>query len=152
MLTQLIQRSSTILEQTDSGTDHFSEIVRRDIGRHPYRNTGTSVEQHIGQPCGQQPGLAQRPVKVKTPIHGTLTQFRQQHLSKAGKPGFGIAHRRKRPRIILGAPVTLPVYQWVTKTERLRHQHHRLIAGRVPMRMKLAQDIADGSRGLLIFR
>ena len=95
VLTQLLQRRPTILQQTDGGADHFSEIVRRDIGRHSYRNAGTSVEQHIGQPCGQQPGLAQRSIKVKTPVHGALTQFRQQHLSKARQPGFGIAHRRK---------------------------------------------------------
>src|SRR3546814_8722948 len=47
------------------------------------------------------------------------------------------------------AEVALAVDQRIAVRERLRHQHHRLVAGGVAVRVELADHVADGARRLL---
>src|SRR5438105_4813577 len=54
--------------------------------------------------------------------------------------------------VILRAPVALAVNEWIAIGEGLRHEHHRLVAGRVAVGVELAEHIAHGARGLLVLR
>src|SRR3546814_20893873 len=51
--------------------------------------------------------------------------------------------------LVLRAEVALAVDQRIAVRERLRHQHHRLVAGGVAVRVELADHAADGARRLL---
>ncbi len=78
-----------------------------------------------------------------------MGQLAQQDLGDQGQLGFGVAHRRERLRIVGGTEVALAFDQRVPVGERLRHQHQRFVAGAIAMRVVLADDVADGARGLL---
>ena len=105
-----------------------------------------------GKPRRQQLRLAQRAVEVLAPVGRALLQLRQQRLRELRQPRLGVAHRRERFRIVGRAPVPLPFDERIAHRERLRHQHHGLVAGAVAVRMKLADDVADRARRLLELR
>jgi hypothetical protein len=67
-----------------------------------------------------------------------------------GQPGFGVAHRGERLGVVRRAEIALAVDQRVAVGERLRHQHHGLVAGRVAVRVELAEHVADRAGRLLV--
>ena len=109
-------------------------------------------KQQIRQLRRQQRGLGERAVEVLLPIDGAVLELVQQHLRVAREPRFGIAHGRERLRIVLRPPVALPVDDRIAVAEALRHVDHGFVARRVAVRMELADDVADGARGLLRLR
>src|SRR3970282_1993691 len=46
--------------------------------------------------------------------------------------------------------VALAVDQRITVTEWLGHEHHGLVTGGIPVRMKFSEHIADGARRFLV--
>ena len=144
---QLIERGFRFFQQRNRRLRHFTQVVRRNIGSHTDRNAGGAVQQDVRQTRRQHFWLLQRTVKVRHPIDGALTQFAEQQFGVFRQAGFGVTHRREGFRIVRRAPVPLPVYQRVAVRERLRHQHHRFIAGAVAVRVIFTQHVADGAGG-----
>ena len=140
-----------LFEQADHGGGHLAQVVRRHVGGHAHGDAACAVQQQVGQPGRQQGRLPERAVEVRRPVHRSLIQLRKQDLRVACQPGLGVSHGRKRLGVVLRAPVALPVDDRVPAGERLRHVHHGLVAGRVAVRMKLADDIAHRPRRLLGF-
>src|SRR5699024_2559910 len=60
-----------------------------------------------------------------------------------------VTHRRSAVPVH-GTEVPLTVDKWIAVAEILRHADHRIIDGRVTMRMIFTHDIADDTRGFLI--
>ncbi len=150
VLAQLLDGGLWLVEQTHAGTGHLTQVVRWHIGGHAHGDTGGAVEQNVGQARRQHRRFLQGAVEVGHPIHGTLADFVKQHLGITRQPCFGIAHGGKRLGIVRRAPVALAVHQCVAVAEGLRHQHHGFVAGRVPVRVELAEHIAHGTRRLLV--
>ncbi|GBE09914.1 hypothetical protein BMS3Abin12_00466 [bacterium BMS3Abin12] len=150
MLAEPVHVRPGVIEQAHAGTRHLAQVVRRDVGRHAHGDPGDAVEQHVRQARGQRQRFLQRTVEVRRPIHRALAEFAQQQLGERCEPRLGVAHGRKRLRVVRGPPVALPVHQRIAVGERLRHEHHRLVAGAVAVGMELADDVADGARGLLV--
>ncbi len=51
-----------ILQQRQTGIDHFAQIVRRNIGRHAHRDAGRAVDQQVGEACaGNTSGSCSEP-------------------------------------------------------------------------------------------
>ncbi|KPB79626.1 Uncharacterized protein AC506_0820 [Pseudomonas syringae pv. maculicola str. M6] len=150
MLAQLWNRGLGLVEQMHAGAGNFAQVVRRNISGHADGDTGGAVEQNIRQPCRQHCGLVERAVKVRHPVRGPLTQFAEQHFGVARQARLGVTHGSEGLGIIRRTPVTLPVYQRVAIAERLSHQHHGFVAGRIAVRMELAENITDGTRRLLV--
>ena len=130
----------------------FLEVVRRNVGGHAHRNTGRPVDQHIGQLRGQELGFLERAVEVVGPIHRALPQFRQQGLRIRGKARFRVTHGGEGLRIVHCAKVAVTVHQRVAIGERLRQVHHGLVAGRITVRVELADHVADRARALARLR
>ena len=149
VLQQRIQPRIGRLEQMHAGARQLAQVVRRDVGRHAHGDAGGPVDQDIGQPRRQQPGFGQRAVEIGHEIGRALIEFGQQRGRVRGQLGLGIAHCRERLGVVGGTPVALPVHQRVAVGEGLRHRHHGLVAGRIAVRMELADHVADGPRGFL---
>ena len=139
-----------VLQQMQAGVRHLAQVVRRNVGGHAHRDAGGAVEQQVRQSCGQHLRFVERAVEVGLPVDRALTELAQQHLGIAGELGLGVAHRGERLRVILRAPVSLPIDDGVAIRKGLRHQHHRLVTGGVAVRVELADHIADGTRGFLV--
>ncbi len=146
---QLIQPGAGVIQQAHAGGGNFPQVMRRNVGSHAHGNPGGAVEQQVGQTGGQHHRLIQGAVEVRLPVHRALPQLGQQHLAVAGQTGFGVAHGSKGFGIVRRAPVALPVDQRIAVGERLSHQHHGLVAGRVAVGVVLAQHVTNGTCGLL---
>ena len=138
-----------LVEQADAGGRDFAQVVRRNIGGHAHGDSGRAVQQHVRYARWQPRGFLQRAVEVRRPVHRALAELFEQKSGDRREARLGIAHRGERFRIVRRAEVALAVDQRITVRERLRHQHHRLVAGAVAVRMELADDIADRARRFL---
>ena len=150
MLHQFIQAGARLVQQAHTGRRHFAQVMRWNVGGHAHGDAGGAVEQQVRQARRQHHGFFHGAVEVRLPVHGALPQLAQQHLAVAGQPGFGVTHGGKGLGIIRRAPVALAVDQRVAVGERLRHQHHGLVTGRVAMGVVFAQHVAHGARGFLV--
>ncbi len=152
MLAEIDERRFRLLQQAHASCRHFPQIVGRNVGRHADGDAGGAVQQHVGQTRGQHGGLVQGAVEIRHPIHGALAKLRQQHSSEAGETRLRVAHGGEGFRIVHRAPVSLPVDERITKRERLRHEHHGVVAGGLSVGMKLAEHVAHRARRLLVLR
>ena len=150
VLNERRRRGLGLLQQVDGGGGYLAQVVRRNIGRHADRDAGGAVEQQVRQPRRQDHRLLQRAVEIGRPVHRAVGELPEQHVGVFGELGFRVAHGREGLGVILRAPVALAVNEWIAIGEGLRHEHHGLVAGRVSVRMKLAEHIAHGARGLLV--
>ena len=139
-----------LIQQVDAGLRNFTQVVRRNVGGHADRDALRAVEQHVRQARRQERGLLQRAVEVRLPVDGAVRELGQQHLGVTRELGLGVAHGRERLRIVGRAPVALPVDDRIAVAEILRHEHHGFVAGRVAVRMELADDVADGARAIFL--
>ncbi len=149
-LQELARGGFRLFKQVNAGVRHFAQVVRRDIGGHADGDAGGAVQQQVRQTRRQNHRLFERAVEVRLPVHRAVRQLGEQHFGVPGELRFGVAHGRERLRVILRAPVALAVDDGVAIGERLRHQHHRLVARAVAVRMEFADDVADGARGFLV--
>jgi len=65
-------RSSTVqsglFDQRDRGVDHLTEVVWRDVRRHPDRDPGGAVDEQVGERRRQHLGLFEPVVVVRRKI------------------------------------------------------------------------------------
>ncbi len=146
---QLLDIHFGILEQRETRIDHFSHVVRRNIGRHTHRDAGRTVHQQVGEARREHQRLMFRTVVVRPEIHRFLVQVGQQFMRDPGHADFGITHRR-RVIPVHRTEVTLPVHQHVTQGERLSHTNDGVIHGGIAMRMVFTDDVADDTRRFLV--
>ena len=140
-----------LIEQVDARLRDLAKVVRRDVGGHADRDALRTVEQHVRQARRQERRLFQRAVEVGLPVDGAVREFGQQHFGVARELDFGVAHGRERLRLVGRTPVALSIDDRIAVAEVLRHEHHGFVAGRIAVRMELADDVADGARALLVF-
>ncbi len=150
VLAELRRGRLRFVEQPHAGRGHFAQVVRRYVRGHADRDAGRAVQQQVRQARRQQRRLVERAVEVRLPVDGALPQLGQQHLGVARELRLGVAHRRERLGVVGRTEVALPVDDRIAVREGLGHQHHRLVAGRVAVRMELADHVADGARRLLV--
>ncbi len=149
MLAKVGHRGLGILQQADGGAGDLTHIVRWDIRGHAHGNAGGAVEQYVGQARRKQLRFVQGTVEVRPPVHGALSQFREQYLGIGRQPRLGVTHGGEGLGIVGRTPVALTVHQRVTVGEGLGHVHHGLVAGAVAVGMELAQHVTDGARRFL---
>ena len=133
-------------DQVSCRAHHLDEVVRRHVGRHTDRDSRCPVDEQIGKSRRQHLRLCQLVVIVRHEVdHVFVEVFGHGHRGR-GKARFGVA-RRSRP-IIQGAEIAMPIDQRNTQDEALGKPHHRVVNGRIAVRMQLAHDFA-GDAGRL---
>ena len=152
VLAEVCDRRLRFVNEPHAGGDDFAKVVRRHVGRHADRDSRRSVQQDVGKTGRQQLRLIERPVEVRIPLDGSLAQLPEQDLGESGELRFRVSHRREGLGIVRGSPVSLTVNQRIPRREGLCEQYHRLVAGALPVRVKLAEDVAHGSSGFLVLR
>ena len=148
-LAELRERGLGRFEQTDGRRHDLAKVVRGDVRGHADRDPRRSIEENVRYLGGQERGLIKRAVEVWHPIHRTLAKLPEEYIGIGRETRLRVAHRRKGLGIVRRAPVALTIDQGIAVAEVLSHEHHRFIGSAVAMGMKLADDIADGTRGLL---
>ena len=97
-----------------------------------------------------EPGVRRGCLEVRPPVRGALAQFAEQHLGIARQPRLGVTHGCEGLGIVRRTPVTLAVHERVAIAERLGHQHHGFIAGRVAVGVEFTEHVTDGTRRFLV--
>ena len=106
---QLLGPSCRTIDQVDHSRDDFTQVVRRNVGRHANRYAAGTVYQQVGYSGRQHSGLAERLIVVRHPVHRVFVDVPAQHLfGRLGEPHFRVAHRR-RAVAIYRAEVALTV-------------------------------------------
>jgi hypothetical protein len=141
-LHQFVDVGIGLLEQPQARVHHLAEVVRRDVGRHPYRNTGGPVDQQVRDLAGQDRRLLLLTVVVGDEVDGFLVDVRQQLASDALQPALGVAISR-RVVAVHRPEVALPVDQRVAHGEVLGHAHQGFIGGGVAVRVIFPEHVPD---------
>ena len=149
VLHQAGERQRRIVQQRDAAVDDFSEIVRRDVGRHAHRDARLSIDEQIRHARRQHRRLGLRLVVVGGEIDRSLFDVREQLVRDPRHAHFGVAHCRRRIAVHR-TEIALAVDEHVAHRKRLRHAHHRVVHGGVAVRMVFADHVADDTSGLLV--
>ena len=119
------------------------------IGGHAYGNAGRTVEQQIGNLGGQNGGLVQRAIVVRSEIDGILFDISQKLACQPGHAHFRITHGcRGVP--VNGAEVALTIHKGIAHAEVLGQTHQGIVHGRVAMGMVFTYDITNDTGRLLV--
>ncbi len=84
-----------MVDQMDDRVDHFTEVVRRDVGGHADGDALAAVDEQVGEPGGQHFGLLGAAVVVGHHVDGVFVDaFEQLHCQRM-QPALGVAGRRR---------------------------------------------------------
>ena len=140
VLHEPVDADRRVVEQRQHAGHHFVEIVRRDVGGHAHRDTGTAVDEEIGRPGGQHLRHGQRVVVVGYERHGFLVEIGEQFRGEPVHADFRVAHGRRRVAVHR-TEVALAVDEQVAHGEFLGHAHERVVDGQVAVGVVFAHDI-----------
>jgi hypothetical protein len=123
---QFVDRHLRVAQQGQTGVHHLTEVVRRNVRRHAYRDTRRTVDQQVRNARRHDQRLLLRAVVVGPEIDRFLVDIGQQLVADSRHAHFGVAHRR-RIVAVYRAEVALPVDQHVAQGKILRHAHDRVV-------------------------
>ena len=148
-LHQVIDTHARLFDHPDTGVDHLGQVVWRDIGRHPHRNPGRTVDQQVRNLGRQHLRLVLRLIVVRGEVDRFLVDVGQQLVRNLGHAHFGVTHRSRRITVYR-TEVALAVDQHVAQREGLGHAHDGVVDGGVAMRVVFTDDVANHTRRLLV--
>src|SRR5690606_29284954 len=149
-LHDLRQLDRGIVDQSDTGVDHFGQVVRRDVGGHANRDTARSVDEQVRKPRWQNLRLTARRVIGHLEVDSVLVDVFKKLVGNLGQARFGVAHCRWRITIDR-TEVTLPVDQLYAQGPVLRHADQRVVNRGIAVRVVFTHHVCDGARRLHIF-
>ncbi len=132
-----------------AAVDHFRQVVRRNIGRHPDRDAGGTVHQQVRDFGRQNFRDLLGAVIVRHEVDGLFFQVCHQLMSNLRQTDFRITHCRGGVAVD-GTEVALSVHQHVTQGERLSHADDGVVNGGIPVRVIFTDDVTDHTGGFLI--
>ena len=138
-----------MLDQVDRRLDDLPKIVRGDLGRHTDRDAIGSVDQKIGDPGRKHRRLLAGLVVVGNEANRLLLDVSEHLGGDPGQTGLGITVGG-RGVAIDAPPVALSIDERVAHREVLGHAHHRIVDGRITVRMVGAEHVSDDVGRLLI--
>ncbi len=131
------------------GLDRLAEVVRRDVGRHPDRDTRRAVHDEVGESRRQHRRLLQAIVEVGDEVDGILVDVLEHRHRDAREAGFRVAVGGRRIAVHR-AEVPLTIHQRIAQREVLDHPHQRVVNRHVAVRVILAEHVADDCGALLV--
>ena len=148
-LHQVLDGYVRLVHQRQNGVDRLTEIVRRDVGRHPDRDAAGAVDEKIGKPRGQDRGLEFLLVVVRLEVDRVLVEILEHRHRDLLEPRLGVPRGRRRIAVDR-TEIALAVDQRRAHRKILRHADQRVVDREVPMRMELAHGLADGARRFVV--
>ena len=125
--------------------------MRRHARGHADGDAGTAVDQKLRKPGRQHDRLEVRAVIVGPHLDGLAAQLDQQFGGELGQARFRVSVGGWRIAID-GAKVALAVDQRHTHGKILRQPDHRIVDGRVAVRVIATDDVTDYLRALTVAR
>ena len=107
---ELLQRvvgEFRVVDQREQASNHLSQVVRGDVGRHPDRDPGRAVDEQVGRLRRQDRRLLQPAVEVVVVADRFLVDVGQQLDREPLQTGFGVAVGRGR--VAVDRPRSSPV-------------------------------------------
>ncbi len=129
--------------------DHFTEVVRRNVGRHAHGNTAGAVDQQVGDARRHDRRDLLGAVIVRHPVHGFLVQVGQQLVCQLGHAHFGVSHGRSVVAVD-GTEVALTVDQQVAQGKWLRHPNDGVVYSGVTVRVIFTDHVTDHTGRFLV--
>ena len=146
VLHKIAERGVRIFEHAHAGVDDLGEVVRRDIRRHADGDARAAVDEQVREAARQHARLAAGLVKVRVPVHGVLVDVAQHFVGDLRQARLGVSVGG-RGVAVDRAEVAVTVDEHIAHGEILRQTHHRVIHGRVAVRMIPAEHVADAGGG-----
>ena len=144
MLHQLFDRDIRVIDQGNQRADGLSHIMRRNVCRHTYGNAVRSVNQQVRKAGRQHARLKLCFIKVRVKIHRLFINIGQHLSCDLGKLRLRITRGSGRIAVYR-AEISLPKGKRVTKRERLRQAHQRIIDRRISVRVIFTHNITDNT-------
>ena len=123
--------------------------MRRNIGRHTDSDTGSAVDQKLGEFSWQNGGLFERFVVVWNEVDGFFVDILEHELRNFGHADFGVTHGSGGVAVD-GAEVSVPVSELVAHGKILRHTNNRVINGSIAVRVVFTENFTDDTRGFFV--
>ena len=111
------------------------------IGGHTHGDPGGSIDEQVGEFGRKYSGLFQGVIEVEREIYGLFANIREHFIADPAQACLGVAHGC-RAVAVNAAEVSLWLYEGIAQRPILGHAHHRVVYGRVAVRMVLAQYLA----------
>ena len=140
---------SRILDQCQAGADHFSQIVRWNVGRHADGNARGTIDQQVRQSGRHYRRLALGAVVILGKINGFPIDVGEKFMRKPRHPDFRVSHCRRRIAID-GAEITLAIHEQVTHGEGLRHSNDGVVDGGIAVRVVFTNHVTHDPSRLLV--
>ncbi len=134
-------RDIRVVNLRADAVNHFTEIVRRDIGGHADGDARAAVDEQIGKRGGKNDRLGAGLVVIRNEIHRVLVHVLHQRGAEVRHARLGVTHGRGRIAFH-GAEVALAIHEPFAHGPRLRHVHERRINHRLAVRMIIAAGVA----------
>ena len=138
-----------VVYQQMGGVDQFSDIMRRNAGRHADRDAAGAIGEQIGEKAGKHLRLLILAIIGRAEIDRSFVQPRHQISRRLRQPRFGIAHGRGIIAVDI-SEIPLPVDQRRPQGKVLRQPHHGVIDRRVAMGVIFADHVANDTGAFLV--
>ena len=139
---QVVDAERRVVDQRDTGIDHFAEIMRRDIGRHADRDAARAIHQQVWNTRRQNRRLPLLAVVIGHEIDRVAIDVGEQLVGNLVETALGVTHGRRRVAIDR-AEVALPVDERVAQREILRHAHQGVVDRGVAVGMVFTHHLTD---------
>jgi hypothetical protein len=136
-----------LVDHRHERVDDLAEIVRRDVRRHPDRDSGRAIHEQVRESRRHDGRLAPRLVVVRLEVDGVGVDVAQHLGREPREPALGVTHRGWRV-VVERAEVALAVDERVADGEGLREPHERVVDGLVAVGVVRAHDVADDTGAL----
>jgi hypothetical protein len=146
---EVVDGAVGIHDQLSNPRGDLRQVVRRNIGAHPDRDTRRAVDQKIREAARQYRRLQPLIIEVGLEVDGLLFDLVEQLEGDRRQPRLGVPVGGGR--VTVDRPeVALPVDQRITERELLHHPDEGIVDGAVSVRMELAEHVPDHGRALLV--
>ena len=147
VLQQPIQRQLAIVQERHQRGADFLQVMGRNIGGHPHRDSRRPVDQQVGKLGRQNLGLKGGRGIVWAQVDRLIAELAQECLGDRSQPAFGVPHGRRRVAVDR-AEVAVSFDHGVTQAERLGHPHQRVVDRLVAVGVIGLHDLANDGRRL----
>ena len=131
-----------VVDHRDNAVDHFTEVVRRNFGRHTDCDTGRTVDEKVREPRRKHHRLHLVLVEVRSEIDRVLSDIRH-HLGgnfRHSRLGVTLGGRRV---VVARTEVSVAVDKRVAHREVLRESYERVVNGGVAVGVILTHNVTD---------